>query len=236
MMATRFVWRRSASDVAAFCRNCVACQRAKVTKQPAAPTHPITVPGRQFSHIHVDLVGPLPVSSSGFSHLLTIIDRTTRWVEAVPLRSTSAACCADALVATWISRFGVPALLTSDRGVQFTSALWGQLCNKLGIKQLFTTAYHPQLNGMIERWHRQLKDALRARLAGSDWPEHLPWVLLSLRTTPKEDAAVSSAELVFGSQLCLPGEWLADSEQPASSFLQELCRRLPVAIPTRPLS
>ena len=112
----------------------------------------------------------------------------------------------------------------------------GPALQQAGIKQLLTTAYHPQSNGMIERWHRQLKDALWARLAGSDWPEHLPWVLLSLRTTPKEDAAVSSAELVFGSQLCLPGEWLADSEQPASSFLQELCRRLPVAIPTRPLS
>jgi len=68
-------------------------------------------------------------------------------------------------VATWISRFGVLEQLTSDKGVQFTSAIWRILCSRLGIKQLFTTAYHPQANGMEERSHRQLKDALRARLA-----------------------------------------------------------------------
>jgi hypothetical protein len=56
---------------------------------------------------------------------------------------------------------------------------------------------------MVERAHRQIKDALRARLAGVEWPQHLPWVLLGLRSAPKEDAAMSSAELVFGAALTL---------------------------------
>ncbi len=139
-------------------------------------------------------------------------------------------------MATWIARYGVPAQLTSDRGVQFSSAVWKILCERLGIVHNLTTAYHPQSTGMIERWHRQLKDALRARLAGSKWPGHIPWVLLSLFTTPKEDAAVSSAELVFGVPLVLPGELLEVKEPPAAVFLEKLRVQPPNSLPTRPLS
>jgi hypothetical protein len=84
----------------------------------------------------------------------------------------------------WVARFGVPSILTSDQGRQFTFSLWEGLTKLLGIKHVQTTAYHPQSNGMEERTHGQLKAALRARLAGSRWPEHLPWVLLGVRTAP----------------------------------------------------
>ena len=109
-----------------------------------------------------------------------MIDRSTRWVEVVPLTSTTATAFADALVAGWISRFGVPVAITTDRGAQLTSAVWQVLCKKLGIIHITTTAYHPQANGLVERFHCQLKDSMWARLAASDWPSHLPWVLLSL--------------------------------------------------------
>ena len=103
----------------------------------------------------------------------------------------AASSCADALITGWISRYGVPAQLTSDRGTQFTSAIWDALCQQLGIQHQPTTAFHPQANGMVERCHRRLKDALRARLAGPDWPLHLPWVLMGLRAAPTEDTGVS---------------------------------------------
>jgi len=96
--------------------------------------------------------------------------------------------------------------LTSDRGPQFASEVWSILMSKLQIRHHLTTAYHPQSNGMVERAHRQLKEALRSRLAGSSWTAHLPWVLLGLRAAPKDDAAISSAELVYGSPLRLPGQ------------------------------
>jgi transposase InsO family protein len=166
LLAARFVWRGMNSDISRWIKDCQFCTRGKVTTQPAAAVQPIAVPQRKFTHINVDLVGPLPVAADGSTYLLTVIDRTTHWLEATPLKSIEARTCADALVASWISRYGVPSHLTTDRGRQFTSELWTALCSRLGISHITTTVYHPQANGMVERAHRQLKDALRARLAG----------------------------------------------------------------------
>jgi transposase InsO family protein len=192
LMAARVVWRGMASDVAAWCRDCQLCARGKASPQHTAPVQPIPVPERRFTHVHVDLVGPLPASTEGFKYLFTMVDRSSRWLEAVPLKSMAAEDCVDVLISAWVARFGVPSIITSDQGRQFTSALWAGLTKLLGIKHVQTTAYHPQSNGMVERAHGQLKAALRARLAGSRWPEHLPWVLLGLRTAPKEDSGVSA--------------------------------------------
>jgi len=204
MVTARFVWRRCAADITAWCRDCQSCCRGKVTQQEHTTVEPIPIPDKKFSHVHLDLVGPLPPSKRGHTYLLTIIDRTTRWPEVCPLSSITAQECADAFVDSWVSRFGVPAVLTTDRGTQFTGATWKSLCSSLGIKHVTTTAFHPQSNGMVERFHRQLKESLRARCGGKDWLEHLPWVLLGLRAAPKEEANVSTAEATLGAQLLLP--------------------------------
>ena len=111
----------------------------------------------------------------------------------------------------------------------------GRHHNRLGIEHSPTTAYHPQANGLVERFHRQLKDSMRARLATRDWPAHLPWVLLGLRSAPKEDHNISEAELLYGVPLALPGKLLETSEPPAASFLENL-RWCPTSIPTRPIT
>jgi transposase InsO family protein len=160
------------------------------------------------------------------------VDRTTRWIEAVPLKAMTADTCVAAFVGTWVARFGVPATLTSDQGRQFTSAVWGDLSQRLGLQHITTTAYHPQSNGMVERAHRQLKDALRARCAGNAWPEHLPWVLLGLRAAPKEESGVSSAELVFGTALSLPAQFVGAQETPPEVVAERV--RSAVPPPTRP--
>jgi cleavage and polyadenylation specificity factor subunit 1 len=235
LISARFCWKGMAADIAAWCRECQGCNRGKVTAQPAAPVQPIPIPCRRFTHVHVDLVGPLPVSAGGFNHIFTMIDRSTRWLEAVPLKDISATSCAETFVAAWVARFGVPECITSDRGPQFTSAVWSALCAKLGMSRSLTTAFHPQSNGMVERAHRQLKDALRARAAGHDWPLHLPWVLLGLRTAPKEDSNISSAELCLGAPLTLPGEFIAGPEPPPQEFVDSL-RAAPPPPSTRPRS
>ncbi len=75
---------------------------------------------------------------------------------------------------------------------------------------------------MVERAHRQLKDALRAREAGAEWPDHLAWVLMGLRTAPKESNGISSAQLVFGQPLTLPGELTDVLEAAADDFITQL--------------
>ena len=128
------------------------------------PEH-IPVPSRSFGHVYVDLVGLLP-ASDGFTYLFTVIDRTTRWAEAIPLQSTSAAACVHALFCGWIARFDVPAVMTSDRGNQFTSSLWAALCSLLGISRSdfsakrhggesgptrYKTGYKPRGSGMYDQ-------------------------------------------------------------------------------------
>ena len=177
------------------------------------------VPERHFDHVNIDLVGPLPYSR-GFTHLLTVVDRTTRWPEAIPLQSTTTADVARAFIAAWVARYGVPSDISSDRGPQFTSQLWEAIAENLGCQLHHTTAYHPQANGLVERFHRSLKASLRAALDDADWVDKLPWVMLGLRTAPKEDLCASSAELVYGQPLRLPGDFIPDPNEQWSAVRQ----------------
>ncbi len=163
LIAARVLWHGLNSDEAAWVKNCQQCERAKASRQNMAAVQPIAIPARRFTHIHADIMGPLSATTS----------------------------CADALIAGWISRYGVPVQLTSDRGTQFIPAIWDSLCQHLGIQHQPTTAFHPQVNGMVERCHRRLKNMLWARLAGPDQPLHLPLVLMGLRAAPTEDTGVS---------------------------------------------
>jgi hypothetical protein len=160
LIASCFVGPCLASEVATWCRDCQQCQRAKVTKQPAPAPQAIANPVQRFSRLHIDLVGPLPQSNSGYTHLLMVLDRSSRWGEALPLRSTSAESCATTLIAGWVARFGVPQQITSDRGSQFCSSVSDSFTRRLGIKSCLTTPYYPQSNGAVERFHHRLKDAL----------------------------------------------------------------------------
>ena len=122
LVSARFVWPGLSQDVGLWARSCLQCQRSKVQTHVKTSVPAILVPSRRFSHVHIDIVGPLP-SSQGYSYLLTMIDRTTRWPEAVSLSSISTEACVRAFIATWVSRFGVSSTLTSDRGAQFMSSV-----------------------------------------------------------------------------------------------------------------
>ena len=184
----------------------------------------------------MDIVGPLPCSENKI-YLFTIVDRFTRWPEAIPLADATTETCARGLIRHWIARFGVPDDLTSDRGPQFTSHLWAALNKLLGISASTTTAYHPQANGMVERFHRQLKASLKARLSGPNWMDELPLVLLGIRSAWREDIDCSAADLVYGTGLHVPGEFLpqpAVSAPPPTEFLRHLQDTMRKALPTPP--
>lgn len=233
-IADRFIWHGLKRDVRKWCKECHNCQAAKIHRHVRAPLAHRPPPTGRFRSIHVDLVGPLP-SSEGMTYLFTVIDRFTRWPEAIPIPDAKALTCANALIRGWISRFGVPEDITSDRGPQFTSSLWSNLNNLIGVKQLHTTSYHPQANGMVERLHRQLKASLKARTASPHWMEHLPFALLGLRTAWREEPDCSPAELVYGSTLRIPGEFIEPtpprSLQPSSTFLRDLQSSMREALP-----
>ena len=232
LISSKFIWKGMNSQVGSWAKTCIQCQSSKIHTHIKSPLETFNVPHRRFDHIDVDLVGPLP-PSDGFTHLLTIVDRFSRWPEAVPLNDISTVACARALIYHWISRFGIPMDMSSDRGSQFTSQLWSSVAKLLGITLHHTTTYHPQANGLVERFHRHLKTSLRARLTGPQWAQELPWVLLGIRTAPKEDLGCSSAELVYGAPVTVPGEFFpAHTSQPNhNSELQRLREQVQALVP-----
>ncbi|GFS21500.1 Pol polyprotein [Elysia marginata] len=207
LVSEKFVWYGLKKQVNKWARECLACQQSKIQTHVHSPIANIPVPAEKFSHLHIDLVGPFP-PSEGFTHILTIKDRTTGWPEAIPLTNTSTSECAKALIRHWNARLGVPTDITSDRGSQFTSFLWKEIANQLGVTLHRTTSYHPQSKGLIIRLHRTLKAAVKARPQGQNWVDELPCVLLGLQTAPKPDLGSSSAEQVYGHQLTVPGQFI----------------------------
>lgn len=203
---SRFVWPNLKADVRKWAQSCIPCQTSKIHKHTKSTLGEFQIPNVRFSHVNLDIIGPLP-SNNGFTYCVTIIDRFTRWPEAVPVSDISAETVAKAVYANWICRFGAPSIITTDQGRQFESELFNNLVKFVGAKRIRTTAYHPQANGKIERWHRCLKNAIRCHLT-EKWVDVLPHVMLGLRSSIIKDLNTCPAEMVYGQTIRLPGELL----------------------------
>ena len=207
MISQRFFWPRMTQDIKALVKSCETCQREKVNRHTKPPLKEFTNPSARFATVHIDIVELPPCKSEltgpdTYSHILTMIDRYTRWIEAVPLNSITAESVASAFISTWIPRFGIPLEVVTDRGRQFESELFANLSRKLGFIRLRTTAYRPQCNGMIERQHRTLKSILRAYRG--NWIDALPFALFAMHISPSDPQQCSPFTLVTGATPLIP--------------------------------
>ena len=205
LISERFVWPKMNTDMNNWCRTCLPCQQTKIQRHIVPPLQHFPKPDGRFSCVCVDIVGPLE-ECNGYSYILTAVDRFTRWPEAIPLTDITAKSCANAFLLHWVARYGCPAEIVTDRGRQFASLLWSEFCRFLGCKHSTTTAYHPAGNGLVERFNKSLKVALRTQDHPADWYTNLGLVMLGLRSAYKEDLSCFAVELTLGTTVRLPGE------------------------------
>ena len=148
LMRVRYVWPKMRKDIRSWCRECTDCQKSKVTRHTKAPLTHIQTTGR-FKNVHIDIVGPLP-PVDGKRFILTMIDRATSWVEAIPLNEITANAVTTTFNNVWVSRFGPPETIISDQGLQFESNRFNEYCQDMGIEHNRTTAYNPEANEKVE--------------------------------------------------------------------------------------
>ncbi len=180
----KLYWPRIKRDVVNYIRSCHICQVTGKPNQkfPLAPLQPIAVVTTPFEHLIIDCVGPLPRSKAGHAYLLTVMCQSTRYPAAYPLRSITTKSILKALT-SFMSVFGIPKTIQSDQGSNFMSRQFSKVMHQLMVKHSISSAYHPQSQGVLERFHQTLKSLLRSYCVelDCDWEDGLPWMLLAIR-------------------------------------------------------
>jgi len=156
----RFYWPTLYRDVSEFCKTCGVCQKASRYKGKKAPLIPLPIIDVPFKRIAMDIVGPLPRSRSGYPYILVVCDYATRYPEAVAIKSIEAGRIAEELIKLF-ARVGVPEEILTDQGSNFTSSLLAELYRMLHVHPIRTSPYHPQTDGLVERFNQTLKSMLR---------------------------------------------------------------------------
>ena len=204
----KFTWPLLTKDVVQYCNSCLVCQQCSKASVRKAPMVERPVLSEPFELLAFDLVGPLPKAKGRFRYVLTAVCMATKWPQAIPLKSITAKAVAEGMINIF-SWTALPLELLTDQGTQFVGKLMRELCELLGIRQLKTTAYHPQTNGTVERMHSTLEGMLtKAHQQGMDWAQQIPFSLFALRQLPNRDTLLSPFELVFGRDVRTPLELL----------------------------
>ena len=185
-------------DTMQYCRSCPQCAIVSgVGRNTRPPLHPIPVQ-RPFQILGVDVMN-LPVTKRGNRHVVVFKDFFTKWPLVFPVAEQKAIHLVELLTKEVIPFFGVPEALLSDHGANLLFHLMKGICALLGVKKRNTTAYHPQCDGMVKRFHHTLKTTLRkhADKFSSEWDSYLPGVLWSYRNTPHESTGEKTSCLLF---------------------------------------
>ena len=200
-----FYWPSMREDTERYCSQCPHCISRKSSKPPKSPLgqNHTTAP---LERCAVDIFGPLPRSSSGNAYVLVVCDCFTMWTEAIAIPNQEAKTIAKAFVDHYVSRFGVPLSIHSDQGTCFTSALFKNMCDLLGMKHTLSTLLHPQSNDMVERFNRTLATMLTMYCSANQrsWDQFLPQVLMAYRSSVNTSTQQTPNKMVFGREITLP--------------------------------
>ena len=211
-VTSNFFWPGAYDDVSRYCQSCDICQRT-IPKGRCGKTPLVAMPiiGEPFARVAIDLVGPLPMSGRKHRWILTLVDCATRYPEAIPMKGIDTIECAEEHVNIF-SRIGIPQEILSDRGSQFVSDLMREISRLLSVRQLQTTPYHAQCNGLVERWNGTLRRMIQKMAAEkpSDWDRYIPALLFSYREVAQASLGFSPFELVYGRSVRGPMSVLRD--------------------------
>ena len=208
---SRFYWKNMKEDIKSYVKACDTCQRRGNTKIPG-PLYPIKV-GQPFDRIGIDIVGPLPKTDQNNRYIVTAIDYLTKWTEARALEKATAEEVARFIFEDIICRHGCPKIILSDRGTHFVNKIITSLCERFMIKHKLSTPYHPQTNGMVERFNRTLCETL-AKISEKDnqWDFHLSAALFAYRTNKQNTTKFTPFYLIYGRDVILPIDDLTTSQ------------------------
>lgn len=225
----RFYWKSMARDIENWIKSCRTCSSrnrpGKATKTPMI----LREVDSAFDTIVIDIVGPLKKSANGNRWILTVEDYLSKWPEAIPLPDCKAHTIAVALLDQVISRHSAPRVILSDRGQNFLSAVVRELCNLFDTKKVHSSAYRPQTQGLVERWHSTLYQMLSKYVNSeqSDWDELLPMCLFAYRTTTAtESTELSPFQIIYGREPRLPIEQMLTVPRDLSKSVQEHIERV----------
>jgi transposase InsO family protein len=184
ILARDFYWPLQSRHVRKFLRNCSHCGRNGVWREHKhGLLRPLPVPDRFFQEISMDFMTDLP-DSEGNKYLWVIKDRLSKCVALEAMSGMKAEECAEKFLDCWVKHHGLPRAITSDRGTNWTSSFWKELCRLTGVKQRLSSGYHPQTDGGPERLNQDVQAYLRHYInhEQSDWKRWLPTAQLALNS------------------------------------------------------
>ena len=210
-LMSRFTWPGVTKDIANYIKSCEICQK-HAKRKPKLPLGKMEMVKTPFEKVAIDIIGPLSETNKKNNYILTLVDFSTRWPEAVPLKSTKTENVAEALF-DMFSRLGIPKVILSDNGRQLISDSMKETYKLLGIEQKLSAPLHPQSHGLVERCNQTIQKTL-VKLAEenpSEWDTLLTPTLFALRQMPNASTGFPPFELMYGRRVRGPIDVIADS-------------------------
>ena len=223
---SRYFWPQMYENIREYVKSCDACQRRGKPKTQQQ-LHPIAVHA-PFYQIGIDFVGPLPRTLNGNRYIIVAIDYLTKWPEARPVATATADETEKFIYEEIICQHGCPQIILSDRGAHFNNQVIQRLVERFKIRHLFSTPYHPQTNGLVERFNRTLCESLAKLSKETDeWDEYVKPALFAYRTSKQSTTQVTPFYLTYGREAILPMDETNQSEETLSDRIFKLLNVLP---------